>query len=61
MNFVERNNIGNRDKRLCEFNKINIQTICQLRYHDLIDKRVEDFTEAEYAEMKAVQFLYDKL
>lgn len=61
MNFMERNNIGKRDKRLCGFNKINTKTICKLRYNDLIDKPNDAITEDEYAELKAVQYLFGKL
>lgn len=61
MNFIERGNIRNRDKRLCGFNKINTLSICNLRYHELIDKPVSDFSEDEYAELKAIQYLYNKL
>lgn len=61
MNYLERGNIGCRDKRLCEFNKINTLAICGLRYGDLIDKPAEEFTDEDYAELKAVEFLYDAL
>ncbi|MEG1708196.1 MAG: radical SAM protein [Acinetobacter sp.] len=61
MNFIERNNIGKRDKRLCGFNKINTKAICKLRYNNLIDKPNSEITAEEYAELKAVKYLFGQL
>ncbi|MFI3305312.1 MAG: radical SAM protein [Rikenellaceae bacterium] len=61
MNYKERGKIGKRDKRLCEFHKIEILAICKLTYNDLINKPTEELNIDDFMELKAVKYIQERL
>lgn len=61
MNYKDRGDIGKRDKKLCEFNKIDVISLCKLKYNELINKSTEEFTSEDYHELRAVKFLTTQL
>lgn len=57
MNFLERQDIGIRDKRRCPYIKVEKEVLCNYKMKLIMSKKINLITEAEYLELSAVKEL----
>lgn len=57
MNFLERQHIGTRDKRLCPYIKAEKEALCNYKMRLILSKDLDRITEPEYLELTAAKEL----
>lgn len=57
MNFIERHDVGARDKRRCTYIKVEKEAMCRYKMMRIMSKDINSITEVEYLELHAAKEL----
>ena len=61
MNYLERGDVGKRDKRLCPFIKTEKKLLCLYLKETILQKDINELNETDYLELSAVKKLLSDL